>query len=193
MHAISGIRQALATRPRRTAVLLSAVALPAALVLAACGSSSTSSSSTSSTSASSSSAHSELVVRTMPTSSFGTILVDTSGKTLYTFTNNGHPVSCTGACASLWPPLTVPSGVTPTGSSGVSGLGITTANGVRQVTHGGLPLFSYKGDSSAGSTSGNGINSFGGIWRVARAAAGASAAASSSAPSTTSSGGGSGY
>ena len=35
----------------------------------------------------------------------GTILADKSGMTLYTLTNNGKAVACTGACLQAWPPL----------------------------------------------------------------------------------------
>ena len=39
----------------------------------------------------------------------GKVLVDAQGRTLYTFTNDGRAVPCTGECAALWPPLTVKS------------------------------------------------------------------------------------
>ncbi len=133
---------------------------------------------------------------------FGTILVSSDGRTLYTFTNNGRPVSCTGACASVWPPLTLPSGVTtPEGPSGVTGLGVVSVDGTKVVTHNGLPLYEYAGDASPGQVNGNGVTSFGGTWHVAKASgsaaspsASSSGSAGSSGSSTTSGGGGgSGY
>lgn len=100
---------------------------------------------------------------------YGKILVDADGLTLYTFTNHGHPVSCTGACASVWPLLTLePGSIDPAPGPGVSGLGTTTINGQRQVTDHGLPLFTYAGDNAPGQATGQGIVSFGGTWRVAR-------------------------
>ena len=72
--------------------------------------------------------------------------------------------TCTGGCASLWPPLTVPAGTTaPKGGPGVGKLGTTAAaHGVRVVTYHGMPLYRYAPDSGT-STQGQGI---GGIWFV---------------------------
>ena len=40
--------------------------------------------------------------------SLGDVLVDAQGRTLYGFTNDANGTStCTGACATNWPPLTV--------------------------------------------------------------------------------------
>jgi hypothetical protein len=38
------------------------------------------------------------------------------------------------------------------------------SDGKPQVTYNGHPLYTFKGDSSAGATSGQGINAFGGLW-----------------------------
>jgi predicted lipoprotein with Yx(FWY)xxD motif len=109
---------------------------------------------------------------------FGDLLVDANGMTLYTLTNNGHPVACTGQCATFWPPLLLPANVTTAkGARGISGLGVVSMNGGMQVTEHGAPLHRYSGDSAAGDTNGEGINSFGGIWHVARTAAAATTAA----------------
>jgi len=58
-----------------------------------------------------------------------------SGATLYRYTPDGTAgkATCTGGCASLWPPLTVPAGTTaPKGGPGVGKLGTTAAaHGVR--------------------------------------------------------------
>ena len=48
-------------------------------------------------------------------------------------------------------------------------LGTTTVNGPTQVTVGGLPLYTYDGDSAPGVATGNNLNSFGGIWKVVKA------------------------
>ena len=89
------------------------------------------------------------------------ILVDgASGLTLYIFANdtaNSGKSACSGGCATTWPPLTVPTGTTPTAGSGAGGtLGtITRDDGTIQVTYNGLPLHRYSGDSAAGDTNGN--------------------------------------
>ena len=101
---------------------------------------------------------------------FGMILADSAGKTLYTLTNNGQPVLCTGVCAQVWPPLTVPPGTQPTGPPGVCCLGTTpNANG-DAVTYKGDPLYRYVNDSSASDATGDGVMSFGGTWHVVRVA-----------------------
>jgi predicted lipoprotein with Yx(FWY)xxD motif len=110
------------------------------------------------------------VVTTKTVTGVGKILVNAQGQTLYSFTQNGAPVPCSSSCLQVWPAVTLPSGVTaPTGSAGVGTLGTTTANGVTQVTVGGLPLFTYDGDSTPGVASGNNLTSFGGIWKVVKA------------------------
>jgi predicted lipoprotein with Yx(FWY)xxD motif len=119
----------------------------------------------------------------------GTVLVDSKGRTLYTFTNDGQAVTCTGACAALWPPLEVKPGSTPRSGHGVTGL--DTLPGNRQVTEHGLPLYRYAGDSRAGQANGEGINSFGGIWHVVTATnAGARSSTATTAPKPASSMGG---
>jgi predicted lipoprotein with Yx(FWY)xxD motif len=98
--------------------------------------------------------------------SLGKVLVTSSGATLYRYTPDGTAgkATCTGGCASLWPPLTVPAGTTaPKGGPGVGKLGTTAAaHGVRVVTYHGMPLYRYAPDSGT-STQGQGI---GGIWFV---------------------------
>jgi predicted lipoprotein with Yx(FWY)xxD motif len=113
----------------------------------------------------------------------GNLLVDSNGMTLYTLTNGGHPVACTGQCASIWPPLLLPANVTTaTGAPGVTGLGTVSMNGGMQVTAHGDPLYRYSGDHAAGDTNGEGINAFGGIWHAGHTTAAATPAA---APGTT--------
>jgi predicted lipoprotein with Yx(FWY)xxD motif len=100
----------------------------------------------------------------------GKVLVNAQGQTLYSFTSDGKPVPCNASCLQVWPAVTLPAGVTtPTGSAGVGALATTTANGVTQVTVGGLPLFTYDGDSTPGVASGNNLTSFGGTWKVVKA------------------------
>lgn len=102
---------------------------------------------------------------------FGTILADSAGATLYTLTNNGQPVLCTGICAQVWPPLTVPPGTTVTGPPGVCCLGSTTNANGDAVTYKGDPLYRYVNDSSPSDATGDGVNSFGGTWHVVRVTA----------------------
>jgi predicted lipoprotein with Yx(FWY)xxD motif len=173
----------------------------AALVVAGCGSSSTSSSAPASSPSSSSSTTSTtssagLSIGTTKGKD-GTYLTGASGRAVYLWVadTNGKS-SCSGACAQAWPPLS------STGSPGVSGgataadLGtISRADGTKQVTYKGHPLYYFSGDPGAGTTTGQGSNAFGAKWWLvapsgAAIAAKGSAGGSSSGSSTSSSGGG---
>jgi predicted lipoprotein with Yx(FWY)xxD motif len=93
-----------------------------------------------------------------------TILTSSGGSTLYYRTTDTASAStCTGACASAWPPL-LTSGA-PVAASSLSGTlsSLSDANGT-QVTYNGHLLYTYSGDSKPGDTNGEG---FGGIWFVA--------------------------
>lgn len=93
----------------------------------------------------------------------GSIVTDASGKTLYKYANDTSTVSnCSGTCARVWPPLTVPSGTTPTAGAGISGqlATIQRADGTTQVTLDGSPLYYYANDTAAGDATGDGLNNF---------------------------------
>jgi predicted lipoprotein with Yx(FWY)xxD motif len=116
--------------------------------------------------------------------------------TLYKLSADSAGTSvCTGTCASVWPPLTVPAGTTPKGGPGASAAfgTITRADGTVQVTYAGHPVYTFSGDSSAGATSGNNIMSFGGTWTVLSAGTGATPAKNTTATTKAPSGGGYGY
>jgi predicted lipoprotein with Yx(FWY)xxD motif len=105
----------------------------------------------------------------------GTVLVDAQGDALYSPAQEANgTISCTGACASIWMPLTLPSGQsTPTGTAGLDGkLGtVQRPDGAMQVTFDGKPLYTFAEDSGPGDVSGNGLtDTFGGTsftWHVA--------------------------
>jgi predicted lipoprotein with Yx(FWY)xxD motif len=172
-----------------------ATLLVAAVALAACGSDSSSSDSTTTTRAAGSSttakpANSAAVIVAKPVGDLGTILVDAKGRTVYTLTNGGAAVACTGPCLQAWPPVVLPPDqTTATGGPGVEGLGVVSEASGEQVTSGGLPLYTFAGDTAAGQATGEGISSFGGVWHVVKVGGGA---ASSSTPPTTAERSGSG-
>jgi predicted lipoprotein with Yx(FWY)xxD motif len=77
--------------------------------------------------------------------------------------DSGGKSACAGACAQAWPPLEG----SATAGTGVnsSDLGTTTrSDGSKQVTYKGHPLYYFIADKSAGSTTGQGNNSFGAKW-----------------------------
>jgi predicted lipoprotein with Yx(FWY)xxD motif len=160
----------------------------AMVALAACGSSSSTAATATQAPAASPSTGgtgaSTPSVMTESNAKLGSLLVDSNGMTLYTLTNGGKAVACTGACAKAWPPLLLPSGTTSaSGAAGVSGLGTVSVSGSTQVTANGLPLYRFSGDSASGDTNGEGLTSFGGTWHVTAAGA-AGAAGGATAPTT---------
>jgi predicted lipoprotein with Yx(FWY)xxD motif len=99
-------------------------------------------------------------------SSLGSILVDSTGRTLYLFRADvGTKSACSGACATAWPPL-LATGM-PTAGTGLtaSKLGtITRSGGNHQVTYNGHPLYLFLKDTKAGQTNGQGVTAFGAAW-----------------------------
>jgi predicted lipoprotein with Yx(FWY)xxD motif len=103
-------------------------------------------------------------------SSYGRILFDGRGFALYAFTKDGKGRSaCSGACAAAWPPYVVKGPVRAL--AGVEGSLVGTirrADGTRQVTYAGRPLYYYVGDRSAGQVLCQNVSEFGGLWLVVR-------------------------
>jgi predicted lipoprotein with Yx(FWY)xxD motif len=99
----------------------------------------------------------------MATTSLGSVLVGPNGLTLYIHAGDSASSStCTGACATAWPPLAVASGQTAALASGITGtLGtLTRADGTVQVTFNGMPLYGWKNDKAPGDTTGQNVNGF---------------------------------
>jgi predicted lipoprotein with Yx(FWY)xxD motif len=98
----------------------------------------------------------------------GTILVDSSGFTLYRFSKDtGARNTCIASreCAATWPALT--SSGRPTAGPGVRSSLISTISlpgGKRQVTYAGHPLYLYEPSSERAETSYVGVRQFGGTW-----------------------------
>jgi predicted lipoprotein with Yx(FWY)xxD motif len=90
--------------------------------------------------------------------SIGDVLVDSSGRTLYGFTNDKNGTSsCEGTCARNWPPLEV-------GASWKAGTQAASADlhtsmrtdGHLQLAAGKWPLYVFSGDSAPGDVNGEG-------------------------------------
>jgi predicted lipoprotein with Yx(FWY)xxD motif len=108
-----------------------------------------------------------------------TVLTNSQGFTLYWFVPDTSTASkCYGSCATYWPPVTGP----VTAGSGVTGTlsTITRTDGTKQATFNGHPLYTYKGDTSPGQASGNGLNLSGGVWHEVTVSGGAAPAVSAS-------------
>jgi predicted lipoprotein with Yx(FWY)xxD motif len=135
-----------------------------ALALSACASSAGSSSSPPAAGGGSAPASSSSGATLDMTTINGTAVVTNSkGMTLYWFAPDSSTTSkCTGSCATYWPPVIGP----VTAGSGVTGTvgTITRADGTKQATYDGHPLYTYVGDTAAGQAKGNGLNLSGGLW-----------------------------
>jgi predicted lipoprotein with Yx(FWY)xxD motif len=101
-------------------------------------------------------------------SSLGTILADGEGKTVYLFEKDkGTTSTCSGACASAWPPVTTDGA--PKAGGGVQTAMLTTSkrsDGTTQVVYGGHPLYYFVRDADSGDAYGQGIDGFGAEWYV---------------------------
>lgn len=151
-------------------LFLSGLALAgAAGLLAACSSTASSTPSNGSGTSSSSgtsSGSSNAVLSTRQISGVGTVLVDKSGKTVYSpDQESGGTIKCTASCLSVWIPVTSTS-AKPATSGGLSGTVGTVKrpdNGQMQVTYNGKPLYTFQIDQAPGQDKGqNAHDSFGG-------------------------------
>jgi predicted lipoprotein with Yx(FWY)xxD motif len=96
----------------------------------------------------------------------GKVVADAHGRTLYLFEKDtrGHS-ACSGACAAYWPPMLTKGKPVAGGGAKQALLGtIKRANGTRQVTYAGHPLYRYILDTKRGQTSGEGSTLFGAGW-----------------------------
>ena len=86
-----------------------------------------------------------------------------SGLTLYRFTMDSPGTStCTGACATIWPPLLAPKGAHVSGPHGVKGLSLLkVGNGHWQVAFDKIPLYRFEGDKKKGQAHGQNVE---GAW-----------------------------
>jgi predicted lipoprotein with Yx(FWY)xxD motif len=166
-----------------------ALLLAAALVAAGCGSSSSSNGNTTG------GAGTVITTRSGPA---GTYLASSSGRAVYLFNADSmNKSTCSGSCASIWPPVVAKGTLSASGGASSSDLGsITRSDGTKQVTYNGHPLYYYTGDSGAGMTSGQGVSGFGNTWWLvgtsgsALTSSGSPSPSKSPKPGSSSSGGG---
>jgi len=98
----------------------------------------------------------------------GKVMTDKAGKTLYFFSMDATPgaSACTGGCLAVWP---VFYSANPTlGDTSLHAADfatITRADGAKQTTYKGWPLYYYASDAAAGDTKGENFNK---VWYVAK-------------------------
>ena len=104
----------------------------------------------------------------MAGTTLGTILVDAQGKTLYYFAKDlpaGSASSCSGQCAATWPAFSVDTITVSPPLSAADFSSITRADGKKQTTYRGWPLYSYQADTKAGDVNGENVNK---VWFVVK-------------------------
>ena len=103
---------------------------------------------------------------TIKDSSLGKILTDGYGKTLYFFTKDVAGTSaCSGGCTDAWPIFSVENLRLDVGLTATDFATITRADGKKQVTYKGWPLYYYATDVNAGDVKGENANN---VWLVAK-------------------------
>ena len=148
-------------RSARRAIVLSLGAAAAAALVAACGGPGglygTGGGSTSGAAHHAPASHGAAIsARTLP--GVGTVLVDRSGKTLYSPQQEAHGmIMCTGGCLNFWFPVRATAGATlhaPTGVTGALGT-IHRPGGLTQLSYNGKPLYTFRLDQAPGQAHGN--------------------------------------
>jgi len=94
-------------------------------------------------------------------SAAGPIVVDKDGKSVYFFTKDvkdSGTSACKDACAAAWPAVTTTSDAPSV--EGVSGTisTISTADGAKQITVNGMPVYYFAKDTKAGDILGQGVD-----------------------------------
>jgi predicted lipoprotein with Yx(FWY)xxD motif len=163
------------------------IAIGAALAISACGGGGGSAGTSGATPAASGGAG----ISVKQLSGVGRVLVDGSGKPLYTPNlEAGGKIVCAGGCTAFWQPVAATGGK-PASSAGTGKLGvIKRPDGTRQLTDNGRPLYTFTQDSPGKSTGDGFTDAFGGhhfTWHVVHAGGTTTqgAARPQSAPSNT--------
>jgi predicted lipoprotein with Yx(FWY)xxD motif len=107
------------------------------------------------------------VIRAMDVKPFGKIATDDKGMTLYRFdkdTVNPSVSNCNGDCAVTWPIVKAEDNIVAEGVDKSLVGSITRADGTKQLTLGGWPMYRYIKDTKVCETNGEGV---GGVWFTA--------------------------
>jgi predicted lipoprotein with Yx(FWY)xxD motif len=136
-------------------VLPGLAAVAAAGLLAACGSAGTHA--TGGANAHPPGSPHRVVVSARKLPGVGTVLVNRSGKTLYSPQQEAHgKILCTGSCLSFWFPVPAGAGAVqaPSGLTGALGT-VRRPDGRTQLTYHGKPLYTFRLDLTPGQAHGN--------------------------------------
>lgn len=101
------------------------------------------------------------------TTSLGSVITGEGGKTLYFFGPDvAGESACSGTCRDTWPIFYKENPTLGTGLKASDFATINRADGAKQTTFKGWPLYYYKNDTKAGDVLGEGIGN--GVWQVAK-------------------------
>jgi predicted lipoprotein with Yx(FWY)xxD motif len=183
---------------RVSGIFVPGLVLAVGLALGGCTSASTPAPATAAPAAASGSpasppAGASTTIGTGSSATLGSYLTGAGGMTLYSRTSDpAGGSSCTGGCASAWPPFTVAAGGQPVVGPSVTGTfgSFARSDGSLQATYNGHALYYYASDTKPGDTTGQGV---GGVWFVAPVAGSGGAASPTALAPTPSASVSSGY
>jgi predicted lipoprotein with Yx(FWY)xxD motif len=97
---------------------------------------------------------------------FGKILTDSEGMSLYFFSKDTKMTSlCTEGCLDIWPVFYKENITVDAGLDAADFGTITRTDGVKQTTYKGWPLYYFSNDHNAGETNGDKVNN---VWYIAK-------------------------
>ena len=105
-------------------------------------------------------------IRLAANATFGSILTDGDGNSLYFFSKDTKDNSvCVDGCAGSWPAYHNDDISVGAGLDSNDFATITRTDGTMQTTYKGWPLYYFANDAAAGDTNGDGV---GGVWFIAK-------------------------
>jgi len=106
-------------------------------------------------------------VQVADNATLGKVMTDSAGNTLYFFSRDAADTSaCSGGCLAVWPVFYVEDLRLEDTSLHAGDFGtITRADGAKQTTYKGWPLYYYADDNAPGDVNGEAVNN---VWYVAK-------------------------
>ena len=108
----------------------------------------------------------ESTVKLAEDATFGKILTDPDGTSLYFFSLDTKDTSaCLAGCLNAWPVFYSEEIIVDAGLDAGDFATIDRTDGAKQTTYKGWPLYYFAGDGAAGDTSGDGVND---VWYIGK-------------------------
>lgn len=108
----------------------------------------------------------ESTVKLTDNTTFGSIITDSEGLTLYFFSLDTRDTSeCTLECLDAWPVFYEQDITVDEGLNASDFATIDRSDGAKQTTYKGWPLYYFASDSASGDTNGDGVNN---VWYVSK-------------------------